>query len=397
MREMPKPRVFVGSSQEGRGIASVVTKVLNKYAEATLWQYRIFELGASALESLEQATNHFDFAVFVLTPDDITISRGIEKPAPRDNLIFEFGLFVSKLGRKRVFLYVPSGADIKLPSDLLGITEIMYDDRRSDGNMEASIDIASTDLIRLLQHAQLLSGRFKQKNVYMSLRKELEKDYPWEERIGAIDEESSIEEIRILNFAATTILAPDYCDPFAAPSSGMSKRIRELIGKGTTVDIIINAPTPHVAADSIQKIQNRTVGEDPAQVFLVSYFGLMDSIEKDEVYNRAYYPIPPGHRTLNYHLTEICLPYAIFHVMHKPGYEYLNHVKVDLYPEQLRAEGERPSMVIYETEDSEMYSFFAQNFLSIRNNSCMSHKTESEQQASWRAQWNKIQGERGNG
>ncbi|WP_409072591.1 TIR domain-containing protein [Mitsuaria sp. 7] len=49
--------------------------------------------------------------------------------APRDNVIFELGYFMSKLGRFRTFLLVPempNAESIKLPSDFKGLTPITY-------------------------------------------------------------------------------------------------------------------------------------------------------------------------------------------------------------------------------------------------------------------------------
>src|SRR5262249_46203633 len=54
--------------------------------------------------------------------DDFTKSRGVETKSPRDNLIFELGLFMGALGRRRAFPIVAPGKNtaVKLPSDLLG-------------------------------------------------------------------------------------------------------------------------------------------------------------------------------------------------------------------------------------------------------------------------------------
>ena len=45
-----------------------------------------------------------DFAAFIISPDDTVISRDAENLAPRDNVIFELGLFMGVLNRQRVFL-----------------------------------------------------------------------------------------------------------------------------------------------------------------------------------------------------------------------------------------------------------------------------------------------------
>jgi predicted nucleotide-binding protein len=45
-----------------------------------------------------------DFAAFVVTADDVTASRGRRKASPRDNVVFEIGLFMGAIGRERTFV-----------------------------------------------------------------------------------------------------------------------------------------------------------------------------------------------------------------------------------------------------------------------------------------------------
>jgi predicted nucleotide-binding protein len=82
----------------------------------------VFALRFAALESLVPALNRFDFAVFVLTPDDLIVSRGTQQSSARDNVLIEFGLLVGRLGRERTFLVCCTDDKIKIPSDLAGIT-----------------------------------------------------------------------------------------------------------------------------------------------------------------------------------------------------------------------------------------------------------------------------------
>lgn len=65
--------------------------------------------------------------VAIAHTDDIVQSRRQESAAPRDNVIFELGFFMSRLGRDRTLLLVPQmDANLKLPSDFKGMTPIMY-------------------------------------------------------------------------------------------------------------------------------------------------------------------------------------------------------------------------------------------------------------------------------
>lgn len=90
------------------------------------------------LESLTKALEAADFAVLVLTPDDFTESRGDSSPSPRDNVVFELGLFLGRLGRERTFFVYDNSKPLKLPSDLLGIAAATFGPR-SDGNIQAAV------------------------------------------------------------------------------------------------------------------------------------------------------------------------------------------------------------------------------------------------------------------
>jgi hypothetical protein len=63
-----------------------------------------------------------DYAAFVLTADDISRSRGRQSQTPRDNVLFELGLFMGRLGRDRTFIVQAADTPLRLPSDLDGIT-----------------------------------------------------------------------------------------------------------------------------------------------------------------------------------------------------------------------------------------------------------------------------------
>jgi hypothetical protein len=137
-----RPSVFVGSSSEGVQLARAVRAGLEREAEVTVWDEGVFELGQTFVESLTQALSRFDFAVLVLTPDDVVESRSIDTSGPRDNVIFELGLFMGSLGRGRTFILQQSGSGLKIPSDLSGVTTAQYHWPRNDGNYRAAVATA---------------------------------------------------------------------------------------------------------------------------------------------------------------------------------------------------------------------------------------------------------------
>lgn len=86
----------------------------------------MFKASWYPLDSLEDQLDSSDFAIAIASPDDVVESRGKSTDTARDNVIFELGLFIGRLGRKRSFLLEPRGEEVKLPSDLTGITTIPY-------------------------------------------------------------------------------------------------------------------------------------------------------------------------------------------------------------------------------------------------------------------------------
>jgi predicted nucleotide-binding protein len=98
-----KPSVFVGSSSEGVEFARAVRWHLRNDAEITLWNDGFFRPGVTFIETLVNSLPRFDFAILVFRADDLTTSHGVETFSPRDNVIFELGLFMGRLGRSRTF------------------------------------------------------------------------------------------------------------------------------------------------------------------------------------------------------------------------------------------------------------------------------------------------------
>jgi hypothetical protein len=102
---------------------------------------------------LVEACKKFDFAVLVLSPDDLITKRGSVRPAARDNVLFEAGLFMGSLGQERTFLVYCRDDNIDLPSDLAGITIATYR-RRKDGNMRAGISSVAVKIREAINKVQ---------------------------------------------------------------------------------------------------------------------------------------------------------------------------------------------------------------------------------------------------
>jgi hypothetical protein len=144
---MTKPSLFVGSSSEGVAFARAVRLSLEKDVEITLWNEGFFGLGNTFIETLVNSLPRFDFAILVLTEDDLTTSREIQTLSPRDNVIFELGLFMGRLGRSRTFILHQADAKVKIPSDLSGVTTATYTWPRVDQSHQRAVG-GACDTIR---------------------------------------------------------------------------------------------------------------------------------------------------------------------------------------------------------------------------------------------------------
>ena len=114
-----KKRLFVGSSSEQLATLNQIIGLIGDAAECIPWT-SAFGLNKSGLDALIKQTRLSDFALLLATKDDVTNVRGENQSTPRDNVIFEFGLFLGSSGVERCYLIAEEGAD--LPSDLNGIT-----------------------------------------------------------------------------------------------------------------------------------------------------------------------------------------------------------------------------------------------------------------------------------
>jgi hypothetical protein len=103
-----RSHVFSGSSAEGLKVAEALQVALDYTCETQVWCQGVFGLGGGVLEDLEVATSRADFAILVLTPDDTVTSRDATSPSPRDNVIFELGLFIGALGLNQAHLSLPA-------------------------------------------------------------------------------------------------------------------------------------------------------------------------------------------------------------------------------------------------------------------------------------------------
>jgi CRP/FNR family cyclic AMP-dependent transcriptional regulator len=142
-------RVFIVSSAEALPIVRLIRQQFEHDPFLAVgWEQGVFRAANYTLEDLEAQLDDSDFAIAVAHKDDVVITRGDEWPTVRDNVIFELGLFMGRLGRRRAFLMEPREANLKLPSDMAGLTTIPY--RYVPGNDAAAYIATACDRLREL-------------------------------------------------------------------------------------------------------------------------------------------------------------------------------------------------------------------------------------------------------
>lgn len=140
-----KKRVFIGSSSEAKDVVDEIERLLNSEYEVFRWDIS-FSLNKSTLDNLICNAAKTDVAIFVGTADDIVIpeneerrNREGEKIKNRDNVVFEFGLFLGMLGRADCVYMTDKESDVM--SDMDGITRVIFDRQNYKEDLPRAIKI----------------------------------------------------------------------------------------------------------------------------------------------------------------------------------------------------------------------------------------------------------------
>jgi hypothetical protein len=133
---MSKPRIFLGSSGKQAELLEAIARGLEDIADVEPWM-TTFNPGRSTLDRLVELSQEVDFAAFVFAQDDWTTTGASQsgQASPRDNVVFEAGLFGGALGIRRTFILHAN--DAKLPTDLLGLTSVRYDEATGAEEVDA--------------------------------------------------------------------------------------------------------------------------------------------------------------------------------------------------------------------------------------------------------------------
>jgi hypothetical protein len=152
---MSDVKLFIGSSGASAGVGRLIADCLERRgcADVRVWDEGVFTLNEGVLERLLNIVNDYDFAVMIWGPDDVTESKGEPEASPRDNVIFECGLFMGRLGRDRVFVVCDESAKVKVPSDFAGITLAYYKGSRIKDDGESAVRAACDRIPKAIKQA----------------------------------------------------------------------------------------------------------------------------------------------------------------------------------------------------------------------------------------------------
>ena len=118
--------VFVVHGHD-EGTKETVARFIGKLGLKAIILHEQPDAGRTIIEKFEHYSN-VGFAVVLITPDDTGGPKGKPKAAKlraRQNVVFELGYFIGKLGRKRVRALCKG--EVEIPSDYQGVLYILMD------------------------------------------------------------------------------------------------------------------------------------------------------------------------------------------------------------------------------------------------------------------------------
>jgi hypothetical protein len=160
---MTKPvrTIFIASATEDASVMMlVVESIINAnhsksapfFLQPVPWNKTEWTLNQANLHSIIEFPKKYDYGCFLFTPTDTVISRNLKSFRVRDNVIFEFGLFVSQNdGLKKSFIIHPDESNLKLASDLSGIVTAKYFHSEDQQSLSTNIGIAVETIFKAVE------------------------------------------------------------------------------------------------------------------------------------------------------------------------------------------------------------------------------------------------------
>lgn len=203
-------RVFIASSSEQLRVARKVKDRINKSPllpaaplalEVEVWNEKVFSFSQSCMESLESQLDRADFAIVILTASDSGVIREQSVNLPRDNVIFELGLFTGRLGRERCCFFIDGDSKTHVLSDLSGINAVNFypgSGSRSSARpgLRAQTEAVLEKLLKLGVRYKLSRKARDVRESHWSFNRRVQGQY-WERMRRGEDEESALSYVTI--------------------------------------------------------------------------------------------------------------------------------------------------------------------------------------------------------
>jgi predicted nucleotide-binding protein len=112
------------------GMKETVARVIEKMKLTPIILHEQANRGRTVIQKFSDNSN-VSFSIVLLSPDDIAYSKDAKpessKYRARQNVIFEMGFFMGKLGFNRVIALYNKSEDFELPSDYEGVIYVPFD------------------------------------------------------------------------------------------------------------------------------------------------------------------------------------------------------------------------------------------------------------------------------
>lgn len=153
---MNKKRIIMFSSSEGLQLAQHVQKSFYpKEYSVRLWTNGLFELSKPYINNFLDIKKEYNFAIFIISNDDVVKYRNKKYSKPRDNIIFKIGLCIGTFGLESVIIAKPEF--VTLPSDLMGIGVYDY---YIDGDMNITAGVIYAEMDSYIKNKMQTANDF---------------------------------------------------------------------------------------------------------------------------------------------------------------------------------------------------------------------------------------------
>jgi hypothetical protein len=143
--------IFIASSSEALPIAQAVKQYFDQEWDVDIWKENIFNPNWNYLETLLNRASYYDYCIAICAADDAARIREETVKVTRDNVVFEFGLFLGRIGPNRTFLIVDE--EVKLFSDWDGIEVAKY---RAGSDLVSAVRTACDSIPKEINVAEKL-------------------------------------------------------------------------------------------------------------------------------------------------------------------------------------------------------------------------------------------------